>query len=524
MSAPPKSLVVDMAEKDVRSNLVSIIESMGRIRCESIANLGASDGQKLDYLRMAGELASCVNALVKENKLQDFVKAVGEIVVCDSVLMRYDLLQQDFWNKREPRLGIALEDVCAVLLRDDFTSQSHIYHVFQAVKYLNVNGDRDEVYETILPVNSLLSEGALASPEISSHLIRSLVPDVVNDGAGVRAILDYETFVRSLQQAGALYVDIPAEFYERIKKQFPKTRMLEDNGRKYARIVFEAEESSECVNVFKQMKEYAQLKISAEDSLSRGIINFYSFGKDFLAEIKEKIGVAKSPKPQRKVLASMIIDEEPADNGEKKTQDNWIAYWNKVADGRIFASMGDYYFAFKEIKNKFEQGTESEKREAEVLRDSIQQDFDWQNKRNWLISSTRFSYHKDCVNAKMTSYYSCTQRELAKPIKLVVPEYRRICIAEVVSEPEGLALLQAVLNTQDSAEMLMSVVEFISSKKRSEIYVWTAAKSDRKSISERAAGFLYSYDGFHIYCNLSIGNTGRSRGVLIKPRSGRAQK
>ena len=52
-----------MSEKDVKDNLVSIIDSMDRIRNETAANLGASDEAKMDYLRLAGELAGCAKVL-----------------------------------------------------------------------------------------------------------------------------------------------------------------------------------------------------------------------------------------------------------------------------------------------------------------------------------------------------------------------------------------------------------------------------------------------------------------------------
>ena len=92
------------------------------------------------------------------------------------MLRNYDPLQPVFWQEREPRLKTVLDDTSVVLLRDDFVSESQSYHLFQALKYLTIrNGEeRDEVYETIQPVNSLLNEGSLNSPEVGSYLMKRL--------------------------------------------------------------------------------------------------------------------------------------------------------------------------------------------------------------------------------------------------------------------------------------------------------------------------------------------------------------
>ena len=137
-----------MSEKDVKDNLVSIIDSMDRIRNETAANLGASDEAKMDYLRLAGELAGCAKVLIKENKLEDYVSNLSNLMAKNSSLRNYDTNQNDFWADAEPRLKIALEDCGSVLLGDAFNNESQIYHVFQALKCLTMQ-DKESKEEAL---------------------------------------------------------------------------------------------------------------------------------------------------------------------------------------------------------------------------------------------------------------------------------------------------------------------------------------------------------------------------------------
>ena len=57
-------------------------------------------------------------------------------------------------------------------------------------------------------------------------------------------------------------------------------------------------------------------------------------------------------------LEGRLIDLNPADGESNKTQDQWVGYWNNITDGRVFASMPDYYLAFKHLKKEVEHGKE----------------------------------------------------------------------------------------------------------------------------------------------------------------------
>ena len=235
------------------------------------------------------------------------------------------------------------------------------------------------------------------------------------------------------------------------------------------------------------------------------------------AEVEQELEeLLKDPvvPPKQKSDAQSIgtIDAVPADNGSTKTQEDWITnYWPSVRDGRIMASMGDYYLLFKQMKHDSEHGNTQQKASVQTLLANYQKDFT----DTWLIAGTRISYNTTSLDAKIIQHYGCNQPKLITESNLTIPIYRGAIIADVTKESAGLKYLQALLNTTDTAENIIGTLEFISGKPRNQIKVWSAATSGdytRSSHPERAAGFLYLNSEFHFYGGYII-NQGRSRGV-----------
>jgi len=221
----------------------------------------------------------------------------------------------------------------------------------------------------------------------------------------------------------------------------------------------------------------------------------------------------------RYVIPNIIMDE--AAGGKKRTQDGWIEYWNEIKDGRVFASMGDYYQFFKQLK-VISEDTADEKAKAESLVAGLREDFDWPERNNWLISSTRLIYSADCLDARIIHHYGCEEQEA----RIKVPVYRKTPIIQVVSEGEGLTYLQTLLDTKDEGEGIIQILEFVSGKKREEIKVWTApveGNYSRSRYPSRAAGFDYYGGYFHVSGSDGLDFRGRSRGVIY-PRSGATKK
>ena len=185
--------------------------------------------------------------------------------------------------------------------------------------------------------------------------------------------------------------------------------------------------------------------------------------------------------------------------------------------------MGDYYQFFKQLKVMSED-TADEKAEAQGLVAGLREDFDWPGKNNWLIGSIRLVYSKDNLDAKIIHHYGCA--ELVKEAEIKVPVYRGTPVTQVASEGEGLTYLQTLFGTKDEGEGIIQILEFVSSKEREEIKVWTAPVEDaytRSRYPSRAAGFGYNGGSFHVCGDGGLSGQGRSRGVIY-PRSGATKK
>ncbi len=216
-----------------------------------------------------------------------------------------------------------------------------------------------------------------------------------------------------------------------------------------------------------------------------------------------------------KTIDRIILDEKLEDNGSNKTPDQWIKYWNRITDGRVMASMGDLYIAFKNLKDRYEKGSATDKSEVKQVLIGLRDDFDWLGKNNWLITSTRLVYNDNNLNARIIQHYKCSNPELVKDNNIGVPVYRGVSINQVVNDSKGLLYLQTLFNTNDDSETIMHTLEFISGKNRNVILIWTPSVSERKSFSNGTAGLTYHGNGLFRVESYIINSKGRSRGVKI---------
>jgi len=244
---------------------------------------------------------------------------------------------------------------------------------------------------------------------------------------------------------------------------------------------------------------------------------------------KDDPGSVNPPPNKNSDLGDMVIDLNPAAQGNLKSQDEWITYWNNINNGRIFASMADYYHAFKQLKEKFEQGSIKEKQITQLIINSLGEDFDWPNQNSWLVSSTRIKYRPDREDAQIIHYYNCHNKSVIQKHNLIIPEYLGVLVSEVLNDPKGLTYLQTLFGTQDDKEAMMQNLEFISYSPRTVIKILTPPiKEDlnyanRQGLSERASGIFKGNSGI-LVCDDYIVTRGRSRGVRLNvtPKNGGA--
>lgn len=284
-------------------------------------------------------------------------------------------------------------------------------------------------------------------------------------------------------------------------------------------------EYGQCKTAFLRTQELLSAAETAEhkEELS-ALRNTLERNPDAVDFLKAEFGKEYAPVYQRLAdacVSSFLLDEHAADNGRKRLQPDWFDYWSNINDGRVMASMGDLYASFK-IMKKMHEGTEQEKAKAKSLLFSLRDDFDWPRKQNWLIASTRLIYSGNSLDARIVQHYRCNQPELVKETLLEVPVYKETPVETVMSKEVGLMYMKTYFDTEDASETIIQTLEFISSKNRKDIRVWTAGWSadsesavlkNRAEFPERAAGFFYDYDLFHVDGVNFDYDPGCSRGV-----------
>ncbi len=187
------------------------------------------------------------------------------------------------------------------------------------------------------------------------------------------------------------------------------------------------------------------------------------------------------------------IDSAPALNGENKTQNQWIEYFN--SQNKRMISAPDLYLAGK--------------LNLKVI-DSLRDDFN-----TWLISGTQIHYDPASLEGQIIHY---AKSSVVNPIilpKLLIPNYSSSkSLTDVLGSSDGLKYLQTLFHTSDSKEEIVKNLEALSNKKSSKTYIWTPDQSSRAGTPVRAVRFVYYYGVFRIVGNsYPVSDLGRSRGV-----------
>ena len=195
----------------------------------------------------------------------------------------------------------------------------------------------------------------------------------------------------------------------------------------------------------------------------------------------------------------VTLDDIAADNSSKKTQGQWIDYWNNINDGRIFASMGDMYAAFGQIRQSPEQ--------YRTLLANLRDAFD----KRWVVTSTRIIYQAGSTQAEIIHHYGSNGHE--QNINLEIPVYRGTKISDVLNSADGLAYLKNLFGTEHDKKDIADTLKFVGGKEKDEIFVWTPDLDGRDSVPDRAALLEFIVDGLCVNGDDSIDDDGRSFGV-----------
>ncbi len=159
MTEVPKTVVLELEDKDVEGDISKILKSMSEIRAETVTERKLSDAQRDEYLHLAYRLASGIEGL-SDNGMFSKMQRITKILEKNNVLLSYDPMQNGFWKKREKEFVQTLDDLLFSIVKDDFETIETKHHVLQAVKYLAVKDssfeERESIYNTILPFNKAI--------------------------------------------------------------------------------------------------------------------------------------------------------------------------------------------------------------------------------------------------------------------------------------------------------------------------------------------------------------------------------
>src|SRR3989344_2201477 len=154
----------------------------------------------------------------------------------------------------------------------------------------------------------------------------------------------------------------------------------------------------------------------------------------------------------------LILDSVPAENGAVKNQNDWIAYWNSITDGRRFASIADYYQVFRQLSDALKTGSDAEKAAANQSIDSLRKDL----RESWLVTSTRIIYQPDSLEARLIHGFGAGNLQQTSGRDLTVPLYWNTPITEVYSTAEGLAYLRSLLSTDETGPAIVERLSAVS--------------------------------------------------------------
>ena len=242
----------------------------------------------------------------------------------------------------------------------------------------------------------------------------------------------------------------------------------------------------------------------------------YTLGKQYTKTLEEaaKTGGFRGPEAVLRHLVethahglmqrnqAVIIDTHAADNGARRTQEQWISYFNNV--GKPMISAPNVYLAGKTASDE--------------LLASLRKDFD----ESWLVSSTRISYRDD-LSGKITHNHGSTVVKPSQRDVKIIPVYNGIPLAQALKSDEGVAYLHSLFDTSDEPRDITGTLENLSKRGADRIGLWIPDQGSRNSYSERAVWFVGNFHRFRVG-GVHFGYGGRSRGVSMSPRSGRAKK
>src|SRR3989344_5633272 len=236
MTEAHKVVVLELEDKDVEGDVISVLNSMETIRREELVSNRIGDNKKNEYMHLAVRLASGIEALADEKTLEKMDFVVKQLDR-NPALMAYDYLQDGFWRESEPEFTRSLDQLLIGLKGDSFSGLEDKHHLLNALKYLGSKDEelkkRLEIYDTILPFNtpSMEQNRKLFEGELKRLRIES-IQEQDEITANVKNSDDVERVLSVAQKLGFSNVKtiIGKKKYEEIEKKYPGSSILGDES------------------------------------------------------------------------------------------------------------------------------------------------------------------------------------------------------------------------------------------------------------------------------------------------------
>ena len=112
------------------------MQSMEKIRQESISDKKISPGKHLSYLEAAKELSLELQK-ISDPKISAKIQSISDCLAKDKSLLNYDPLNNADWKNNNSDFVHTLNEILIAVEEDKFFTTNDNYHIFQAIKMLS---------------------------------------------------------------------------------------------------------------------------------------------------------------------------------------------------------------------------------------------------------------------------------------------------------------------------------------------------------------------------------------------------
>lgn len=267
-------------EEVLASDIECLLEQMESLRQECFANLSVNEMQKKDYLKLTFELGSCLEKIIVENNLEEPIISFSTYIQKHPIFLYYDPKEEDYWKNvvfANHSLSNYLNNISAVLLGNAFGNIGQSYHAMQSIKYLTIDENKDFIYHTISPVNSIaINYQNIPEEGMYGYLTTRL-------GLTQKSELEGRDIVRDFINSQGFFINIPIKLYPKIQKDFPLSRLTPNSTKVVFGDVVKNQE-----NLFDGIERFLNLDYSSKDdtivSSIRDLNSMVVNGEDIIEE------------------------------------------------------------------------------------------------------------------------------------------------------------------------------------------------------------------------------------------------